>query len=83
MIDQHNFEDPGLVLESDFEGVYKKDMNSALRKRVQRVKTSSTDPVVMGRLLAKHGNLKVPFVCNTGSSVNILQARFASICGKN
>ena len=54
-------------------------MNSALRKRVQRVKTSSTDPVVMGRLLAKHG--KVPFVCDTGCSVNILPARFASICG--
>ena len=70
-IDQNNFEAPGLVLESDFEGVYEKDMNSAPRKRVQRVKTSSTDPVVMGRLLAKHGNRKVPFVCDTGCRVNI------------
>ena len=35
----------------------------------------------MGRLLAKHGNHNVPFVCNTGCSVNILPGRFASICG--
>ena len=80
-IDQNNFEAPGLVLESDFEGVFEKDMNSALRKRVQRVKTSSTDTVVMGRILTKNGNHKVPFVCDTGCSVNILPARFASICG--
>ena len=71
----------GLVLESDFEGVFEKDMNSALRKRVQRVKSSSSDPVVMGRILAKDGNRKVLFVRNTECFVNILPERFASICG--
>ena len=61
--------------------MFEKDINSATRKRVKRIKTSSTDPVVMGRILAKYGNRKVPFVCDSGCSVNILPAGFASICG--
>ena len=80
-MDQYYFEGHCLVLESDFEGVFEKHMNSALRKKVQRVRSSSSDPVVMGRILAKDGNRKVPFVRNTECSVNILPARFASICG--
>ena len=35
----------------------------------------------MVRILAKDGNRKVLFVRNTECSVNILPARFASICG--
>ena len=56
-------------------------MNSALRKRIQRVKTSETDPAVLGRILAKTGKRRVPFVVDTGCSVNILPARFAAISG--
>ena len=65
----------------DFEGNLEKDMQSALRNRVRRIKVSENDPIILGRILAKTGNKRVPFVADNGCSVNILPARFAAISG--
>ena len=79
-IEEHDFEN-NKVEPQDFEGNFKRDMNSALRKRIRRVKISETDPIILGRILAKTGNRRVPFVADTRCSVNILPARFAAISG--
>ena len=80
-IEEHDFEN-NKVEPQDFEGNFKRDMNLALRKRIRRVKISETDPIILGRILAKTGNRRVPFVADTGCSVNILPARwFAAISG--
>ena len=78
-IEKHNFDTNNAEPENDFEGRFERDMNSALRRRIQRVKASETDPVVLGR--TETGNRRVPFVADTGCSVNILPARFAAISG--
>ena len=65
----------------NFEGNLEKDMQSALRNRVRRIKVSENDPIILGRILAKTGNKRVPFVADTGCSVNILPTRFAAISG--
>ena len=58
----------------DFEGNFEKDPNSEFRKRIRRIKTSETEPIILGRILAKIGNKSVPFVVDTGCTVNILPA---------
>ena len=75
-LDTHNTEP-----ERDFDGTFVKDNNSALRKRILRIKASVTDPIILGRILGRSGNRRVPFVADTGCSVNILPARFAAISG--
>ena len=52
-----------------------------MRNRIRRIKVSETDPIILGRILAKTGNKRVPFVADTGCSVNILPACFAAISG--
>ena len=47
-IEKHNFETPNAEPENDFDGTFAKDNNSALRRRIQRVKASETDPVILG-----------------------------------
>ena len=66
---------------SDFEGTFQKDLNSNFRKRIKRIKTSNTDPIMLGKILAKTGSKLVPFFADTGCSVNILPARFAAAEG--
>ena len=79
-MEKYDFEN-NEVEPQDFEGNFEKDMQSALRNRVRRIKVSENDPITLGRILAKTGNKRVPFVADTGCSVNILPARFAAISG--
>ena len=65
----------------DFGGDFERDPQSALRKRIRRIKVSQTDPIILGRILARTGNKRVPFVADTGCSVNIIPARFAAVAG--
>ena len=69
------------VEQQDFGGDFERDPQSALRKRIRRIKVSETDPIILGRILAKTGNKRVPFVADTGCSVNIIPARFAAVSG--
>ena len=36
----------------DFEGDFERNPQSALRKRIRRIKVSETDPIILGRILA-------------------------------
>ena len=69
-VEEMNFESNEFE-SSDFEGNFEKDPNSELRKRIRRIKVSETEPIILGRILSKSGNKRVPFVADTGCSVNI------------
>ena len=60
---------------------HQKDSNSNFRKRIRRIKTSESEPIMLGKILAKTGSKCVPFVADTGCSINILPARFAAAGG--
>ena len=65
----------------DFGGDFERDPQFALRKRIRRIKVSDTDPIILGRILARTGNKRVPLIADTGCSVNIIPARFAEMEG--
>ena len=68
-VEEMNFE-TNEVEASDFEGNFQKDSNSKFRKRIRRIKTCETEPIMLGRILAKTGSKRVPFLADTGCSVN-------------
>ena len=63
---------------SHFEGTFHRDPKSNFRKKIRRIKTSQSEPIMLGKILAKTGSKRVPFVAD---SVNILPARFAAAGG--
>ena len=65
----------------DFAGTFYRDLKSNFRKKIRRIKTSQSEPIMLGKILAKTGSKRIPFVADTGSSVNILPARFAAAGG--
>ena len=79
-VEKYDFEN-NEVEPQDFEGEFERDTQSALRKRIKRIKVSETDPIILGRILARTGNKRVPFVSDTGCSVNIIPACFAAVAG--
>ena len=80
-VEEIKFETSEVEASSDFEGTFQKDSNSNFRKRIRRIKTSESEPIMLGKILAKTGSKRVPFVADTGCSVNILPARFAAAGG--
>ena len=63
----------------DFAGTFYRDLKSNFRKKIRRIKTSQSEPIMLGKILAKTGSKHIRFVADTGSSVNILPARFAAV----
>ena len=62
----------------DFEGIFNTDPNSKFRKIVQRVKSTQSDPIMKGKILARARGKCVPICVDTGCSVNILPAKLAA-----
>ena len=65
----------------DFGGEFVREPHSVLRERIRRIKVSQADPIILGRILARTGNKRIPFFADTVCSVNIIPARFAAMAG--
>ena len=77
-VEEMKFDTSEAEASSDLEGTFQEDPKSNFRKRIRRIKTSESEPIMLGKILAKTGSKRVPFVVDTGCSVNILPARFAA-----
>ena len=47
---------------SDFEGPFHRDPKSNFRKRIRRIKTSQSEPIMLGKILAKTRGKHIPCV---------------------
>ena len=45
-IEKYNLETPNTEPERDFDGTFVKDNNSALRRRIMRIKANVADPIL-------------------------------------
>ena len=65
----------------DFQGTFTRDPDSKFRKIVQRVKSTQSDPIMKGRIMARTGGRRIKFCADTGCSVNIMPAKLAAAGG--
>ena len=71
-----------MVGTGDFRGVYPKDMDSKLRRIINRIKSKMvSDPVMKGKIMNTTGGRWARFCCDTGCSVNIMPAKMAASGG--
>ena len=78
---QQSSEDKTVEEAPDFAGTFYRDLKSNFRKNIRRIKTSQSEPIMFGKILARTGSKRIPFVADTGCSVNILLARFVAAGG--
>ena len=71
-----------MVGTGDFRGVYPKDMDSKLRRIINRIKSKTvSDPVMKGKIINATGGRWARFCAGTGCSVNIMPAKMAASGG--
>ena len=71
-----------MVGTGDFRGVYQKDIDSKLRRIINRIKFKLvSDPVMKGKIINTTGGRWARFCCDTGCSVNIMPAKMAASGG--
>ena len=67
--------------EGDFEGIFTRDPDSKFRKMIQRVKSTQSDPIMKGKIMARTSGRRTKFCADTGCSVNIMPAKLAQAGG--
>ena len=67
--------------EGDFEGIFTRDPESNFRKMIKRVKSTQSDPIMKGKIMARTSGRRTKFCADTGCSVNIMPAKLAQAGG--
>ena len=67
--------------EGDFEGNFTRDPDSKFRKMIQRVKSTQSDPIMKGKIMARTSGRRTKFCADIGCSVKIVPAKLAQAGG--
>ena len=67
--------------EGDFEGIFTRDPDSKFRKMIQRVKSTQSDPIMKGKIMARTSGRWTKSCADTGCLLNIMAAKPAQAGG--